>query len=46
MIEDVDEPDRRQRGLRMRTPRGRVATDAAFAHLGLEAPRNGAGRLF
>jgi Holliday junction DNA helicase RuvB len=45
-IEDVYEPYLLQQGLLMRTPRGRVATDAAFAHLGLEAPRNGAGRLF
>jgi holliday junction DNA helicase RuvB len=45
-IADVYEPYLLQQGLLMRTPRGRVATDAAFAHLGLEAPRNGAGRLF
>jgi Holliday junction DNA helicase RuvB len=45
-IEDVYEPYLLQQGLLMRTPRGRVATDAAFAHLGLEAPRNGPGRLF
>jgi holliday junction DNA helicase RuvB len=44
-IEDVYEPYLLQQGLLMRTPRGRVATDAAFAHLGLEAPRNGAGRM-
>jgi Holliday junction resolvasome RuvABC ATP-dependent DNA helicase subunit len=30
----------------MRTPRGRTATDSAFAHLGLEPPRGGGGRLF
>jgi Holliday junction DNA helicase RuvB len=35
-----------QQGFLMRTPRGRVATDAAFAHLGLEAPRDGTQRLF
>jgi len=45
-IEDVYEPYLLQQGLLMRTPRGRVATDAAYAHLGLEAPRGGAGRLF
>jgi Holliday junction DNA helicase RuvB len=45
-IEDVYEPYLLQQGFIMRTPRGRVATDAAFAHLGLEAPRDGAGRLF
>ena len=44
-IEDVYEPYLLQQGLLMRTPRGRVATDAAFGHLGLEAPR-GADRLF
>jgi holliday junction DNA helicase RuvB len=35
-----------QQGLLMRTPRGRVATEAAFRHLGLEAPRNAAQSLF
>jgi Holliday junction DNA helicase RuvB len=38
-IEDVYEPYLLQRGLLMRTPRGRVATAAAYEHLGLEAPR-------
>jgi Holliday junction DNA helicase RuvB len=38
-IEDVYEPYLLQQGLIMRTPRGRVATDAAWKHLGLEAPR-------
>jgi holliday junction DNA helicase RuvB len=33
-IEDVYEPYLLQRGLLMRTPRGRVATRAAFEHLG------------
>ena len=33
-IEDVYEPYLLQQGFLMRTPRGRVATDAAFAHLG------------
>jgi Holliday junction DNA helicase RuvB len=45
-IEDVYEPYLLQQGFLMRTPRGRVATEAAFAHLGLEAPRDGAQRLF
>jgi holliday junction DNA helicase RuvB len=45
-IEDVYEPYLLQQGFMMRTPRGRVATDAAFAHLGLEAPREGVQRLF
>ena len=37
-IEDVYEPYLLQQGFIMRTPRGRVATDAAFAHLGVERP--------
>jgi holliday junction DNA helicase RuvB len=45
-IEDVYEPYLLQQGFLMRTPRGRVATEAAFEHLGLEAPRDGAQRLF
>ncbi len=44
-VEDVYEPYLVQQGLLMRTPRGRVCTPAAFEHLGLEAPREGA-RLF
>jgi Holliday junction DNA helicase RuvB len=38
-IEDVYEPYLLQRGLLQRTPRGRVATEHAFRHLGLEPPR-------
>jgi Holliday junction DNA helicase RuvB len=45
-IEDVYEPYLLQQGFLMRTPRGRVATEAAFAHLGLEMPRDAAQRLF
>jgi holliday junction DNA helicase RuvB len=45
-IEDVYEPYLLQQGFLKRTPRGRVATDAAFAHLGLEPPRDGGPRLF
>ena len=37
-VEDVYEPYLLQRGLLKRTPRGRAATPAAFAHLGLPAP--------
>ena len=37
-IEDVYEPYLLQSGLLKRTPRGRVATQAAFEHLGLERP--------
>jgi Holliday junction DNA helicase RuvB len=44
-IEDVYEPYLLQRGFLKRTPRGRVATAAAFAHLGLERPE-GAASLF
>jgi Holliday junction DNA helicase RuvB len=42
-VEDVYEPFLIQGGLIMRTPRGRVATAAAFAHLGLAAPRHVVG---
>jgi Holliday junction DNA helicase RuvB len=41
-IEDVYEPYLLQLGFIVRTPRGRVATAAAYAHLGLPA-REGAG---
>jgi holliday junction DNA helicase RuvB len=37
-VEDVYEPFLITTGLLMRTPRGRVATPAAWAHLGLTAP--------
>jgi Holliday junction DNA helicase RuvB len=37
-VEDVYEPFLLQRGLLMRTPRGRVATPAAWTHLGLTPP--------
>ena len=37
-VEDVYEPFLIREGLLMRTPRGRVATPAAWAHLGLVAP--------
>jgi Holliday junction DNA helicase RuvB len=42
-VEDVYEPFLIQGGLLMRTPRGRVATAAAFAHLGLTTPRHLSG---
>ena len=35
-VEDVYEPFLIQQGFLMRTPRGRVATDAAWQHLNLE----------
>ena len=37
-LEDFNEPYLIQRGLLKRTPRGRVATAAAYHHLGLELP--------
>jgi len=45
-VEEVYEPYLLQQGYLMRTPRGRVATDSAFAHLGLEPPRGAGQRLF
>jgi len=44
-IEDVIEPYLIQQGYLQRTPRGRVATLAAFAHLGVAPPARG-GDLF
>jgi Holliday junction DNA helicase RuvB len=43
-IEDVYEPYLLQLGFLARTPRGRVATPLAYAHLGVKTP--GAGGLF
>jgi len=45
-IEDVIEPYLIQAGLLQRTPRGRVITSAAFAHLGLAAPKSISADLF
>jgi holliday junction DNA helicase RuvB len=47
-IEEVYEPYLLQIGFLQRTPRGRVATGAAFEHLGLERPHSDSGgaRLF
>ena len=42
-LEDVYEPFLLQGGLLMRTPRGRVATPAAWRHLGLAEPPAGPG---
>ena len=39
-IEDVIEPYLIQQGFLQRTPRGRIATAAAFRHLGLAAPQS------
>ncbi|MBN2885439.1 MAG: Holliday junction branch migration DNA helicase RuvB [Chromatiaceae bacterium] len=44
-IEDVLEPYLIQQGYLMRTPRGRVATQAAYAHFGLGAPNRDADLL-
>jgi Holliday junction DNA helicase RuvB len=45
-IEDVIEPYLIQQGYLQRTPRGRVATQAAYRHLGVASPQRGAGDLF
>lgn len=45
-IEDVYEPFLIQLGLLTRTPRGRVATPHAFAHLGKPIPEDSAKKLF
>ncbi|MCW8905819.1 MAG: Holliday junction branch migration DNA helicase RuvB [Sedimenticola sp.] len=50
-IEDVLEPFLIQQGFMMRTPRGRVATSAAYLHFGLKpkheaSEANGSGNLF
>ena len=47
-IEEVIEPYLMQQGLVARSPRGRVLTRTAFAHLGLPAPKGapGQGELF
>lgn len=45
-LEDYYEPFLIQAGLIARTPRGRVATKAAYEHLGLELPREDGRLLF
>jgi Holliday junction DNA helicase RuvB len=45
-LEDVYEPFLVREGYLARTPRGRVALPAAWAHLGRDKPRGDAGRLF
>jgi len=45
-IEDVIEPYLIQQGYLQRTPRGRMATPAAYRHLGLVAPKAPGGGLF
>ncbi len=44
-LEDVYEPYLLQQGFLGRTPRGRIATERAYRHLGVEPPR-GQGKLF
>lgn len=44
-VEDAYEPFLLQIGLLQRTPRGRVATDLAYRHLGVEAAAHPQGRL-
>ena len=45
-LEDVYEPFLMQLGFIRRTPRGRVATPAAFSHVGVEVTPERAARLF
>ena len=45
-VEEVAEPYLVRAGLLARTPRGRVATPAAWEHLGLVPPRGAAATLF
>ncbi|MBT9486444.1 MAG: Holliday junction branch migration DNA helicase RuvB [Rubrivivax sp.] len=45
-IEDVIEPYLIQQGFLQRTPRGRIATLAAFRHLGVAPPQAAPGGLF
>ena len=42
-VEDVYEPFLITQGMIARTPRGRVALDAAYEHIGLRPPRPAAG---
>ena len=44
-IEDIIEPYLIQKGFIHRTPRGRLLTNAAFAHLGLPAPARDPGQF-
>jgi len=45
-IEDVIEPYLIQQGFLQRTPRGRIATAAAWRHLGVVPPKNAGADLF
>ncbi len=44
-VEDAYEPFLLQSGLMKRTPRGRVATSHAYAHMGIEQPEDPQGKL-
>jgi Holliday junction DNA helicase RuvB len=44
-VEDAYEPFLLQSGLMQRTPRGRMATPHAYAHLGVEPPHDAQGTL-
>jgi Holliday junction DNA helicase RuvB len=44
-LEDVYEPYLIQEGYLSRTPRGRMATERAFAHFGKTAPATGQQKL-
>ena len=45
-IEDVIEPYLIQQGYLQRTPRGRIATPAAYRHLGVTPPKVAGSDLF
>ena len=45
-IEDVIEPYLIQQGYLQRTPRGRIATAAAYRHLGVTPPKVSSSDLF
>jgi Holliday junction DNA helicase RuvB len=45
-VEEVAEPFLVRAGMLARTPRGRVATPAAWAHLGIQPPRSAGSTLF
>jgi Holliday junction DNA helicase RuvB len=45
VIEEVIEPYLIQQGFIQRTPRGRMLADAAYKHLGLDAPKRAAEQL-
>ncbi len=44
-LEDIVEPFLMQKGLILRTSRGRVLSDFGFGHIGLTAPKRAKGQL-